>query len=69
MPMLLPGKRVYLHRCQTTSISTPTSIAVALQDHALAGIYEQEAADSGHNEVLLDLACGIGGFLAAARTL
>eukprot|EP00975_Prorocentrum_lima_P002878 634681-Prorocentrum_lima.AAC.1 len=60
---------LYVHRCQTTSTSTPESVNVCLQNHVLAGIYEQDTADLGHNEVLLDLACGIGGFSAAARTL
>eukprot|EP00975_Prorocentrum_lima_P024765 5201042-Prorocentrum_lima.AAC.1 len=44
-----------------------TTLSLTLQSHKLAGIYESQRPEERYNEVILDLACGIGGFTAAAE--
>eukprot|EP00975_Prorocentrum_lima_P010560 2241490-Prorocentrum_lima.AAC.1 len=63
------GQPVLLHRCQKAEAENNAGLLLVFQSHKLAGIYEQPDPTEQHNEVILDLACGIGGFTAAARAL
>eukprot|EP00975_Prorocentrum_lima_P067672 12916245-Prorocentrum_lima.AAC.1 len=64
-------QRIYVHRCMKVADATEKhDLLLRLQDHRLAALYTkpppQATRDPG---LILDFACGIGGFTEAAKAL